>query len=240
MERIDKILVSQNICSRKEAGQMIRKGRVQVNGQIITSPQTKVDPDTAQISVDGSVVAYRKYLYLMMYKPTGVLSATEDNRQKTVLDLVPPQLYRKGLFPAGRLDKDTTGLLILTDDGDYAHRMLSPKKHVYKIYQVETELPVTPQDQEKFLQGVSYGEIQYAPAQLFFSDPSDQKKTTVKIREGKFHQVKRMFEACGNRVVHLHRSQIGALCLDDFLKPGQVRVMEKEEADTVFSSPEEI
>ena len=140
-ERLDKFLASQNLGSRKEVSLLVRSGAVTVNGLIAADSAQKIDPEADSIAVNGREINYRKYLYLMMNKPAGVLSATEDRREKTVLDLLPPELRRRGLFPAGRLDKDTTGLLIITDDGEFAHRMLAPKSHIYKLYEARTLRP---------------------------------------------------------------------------------------------------
>lgn len=144
-ERLDKFLTSQNVCSRKEAGKLVRAGLVQINGVQAQSPAQKLEPGRDRVTAEGQEILYRQYLYIMMHKPAGVLSATEDRQTPTVLDLLPPALSRRGLFPAGRLDKDTTGLLIITDDGDFAHRMLSPKSHVYKLYRALLERPVSPE-----------------------------------------------------------------------------------------------
>lgn len=142
MERLDKFLAAQGKGTRKEVGRLIRSGAVAVDGVPVRDPAAKVDPSCQTVAVGGSPILWQEHLYIMMNKPAGVLSATEDRRQKTVLDLLPEDLRRRGLFPAGRLDKDTTGLLLITDDGDLAHRMLSPKKHVYKLYQARLDAPV--------------------------------------------------------------------------------------------------
>ena len=184
MERLDKFLVSQNIGSRKEAARLVRGGAVTVNGQTAKDPAQKLDPAVDLVTVDGREVAYRKHLYIMMNKPTGVLSATEDKHAPTVLDLLPPDLQRRGLFPAGRLDKDTTGLLLITDDGDFAHRMLAPKSHVYKRYQAVTERPVTQEDVEAFAAGIRRGELQFAPARLWSGEEGGRPVALVEIREG--------------------------------------------------------
>ena len=235
MERLDKFLVSQNIGSRKEAARLVRGGAVTVNGQTANDPAQKLDPAVDLVTVDGREVAYRKHLYIMMNKPTGVLSATEDKHAPTVLDLLPPDLQRRGLFPAGRLDKDTTGLLLITDDGDFAHRMLAPKSHVYKRYQAVTERPVTQEDVEAFAAGIRRGELQFAPARLWSGEEGGRPVALVEIREGKFHQVKRMFEATGNRVLELRRLAVGGLALDPALGPGECRLLSEEEAASVFS-----
>jgi len=169
----------------------------------------------------------------LMNKPAGVLTATRDNHTRTVLDLVPEALRRKDLFPAGRLDKDTTGMLILTDDGDFAHRMLAPKSHVLKRYEAVLDLPVEAADIRRFAEGIQSGEDLFAPA-LLEIDPEDPHRAWVEIREGKFHQVKRMFLACGKTVTALRRLSIGALVLEDTLPAGAVRVMTPEEAGLVF------
>lgn len=235
MERLDKFLVSQNIGSRKEAARLVRGGAVTVNGQTVKDPAQKLDPAVDLVTVDGREVAYRKHLYIMMNKPAGVLSATEDKHAPTVLDLLPQNLQRRGLFPAGRLDKDTTGLLLITDDGDFAHRMLAPKSHVYKRYQAVTERPVTQEDVGAFAAGIRCGELQFAPARLWSGEEGGRPVALVEIREGKFHQVKRMFEATGNRVLELRRLAVGGLVLDPSLGPGECRLLSEEEAASVFS-----
>ena len=235
MERLDKFLVSQNIGSRKEAARLVRGGAVTVNGQTVKDPAQKLDPAVDLVTVDGREVAYRKHLYIMMNKPAGVLSATEDKHAPTVLDLLPQNLQRRGLFPAGRLDKDTTGLLLITDDGDFAHWMLAPKSHVYKRYQAVTERPVTQEDVGAFAAGIRCGELQFAPARLWSGEEGGRPVALVEIREGKFHQVKRMFEATGNRVLELRRLAVGGLVLDPSLGPGECRLLSEEEAASVFS-----
>lgn len=235
MERLDKFLVSQNIGSRKDVGKLVRGGAVAINGQAVKDPAQKLEPRADRVTVEGREVAYRKYLYIMMNKPAGVLSATEDRDAPTVLDLLPREWRRRGLFPAGRLDKDTTGLLLITDDGDYAHRMLAPKSHVYKLYEASTQRPVTQEDIEAFARGVRYGELQFAPARLRREQRDGEEVALVEIREGKFHQVKRMFQATGNQVVRLKRLAIGGLALDPALGLGECRLLTGEEAASVFS-----
>lgn len=226
--RLDQLLSAQNMGSRKDVAKWIRQGSASVNGEVVRSPEQKVCPETDVIIFRGQELLYRRYLYIMMNKPAGVLSASRDNKGRTVLDLVPPPLNRRGLFPAGRLDKDTTGLLIITDDGDFAHQMLSPKKHVYKRYEAKLERSVTAQDVAAFSRGVQYGDIRYAPARLVAGPDGDT--AAVEVREGKFHQVKRMFEALGNRVLQLRRVRIGALELDAQLPEGMCRELSRQEA----------
>lgn len=234
-ERLDHFLVSQNIGSRKEVSALVRKGRVLVNGKPVGDAAYKIDPNCDAVWVDGKEVIYRKHLYIMMNKPAGVLSATEDKNGTTVLELLPPRLQRRGLFPAGRLDKDTRGLLLITDDGDLAHRMLSPKSHVYKLYEAETEKPVTESDCRAFAQGVQCGTLLCAPARLCMKQGESGKNIAqVEIREGKFHQVKRMFEACGNKVISLKRLKIGGLSLDETLQDGEARLLSEDEVRQIF------
>lgn len=231
-ERLDKFLSSQGFGTRKEVGKLIRGGAVSVDGVPQRDPAAKIDP-AAAVTVEGRPVQYQKYLYIMMNKPAGVLSATEDRRQRTVLDLLPEDLRRRGLFPAGRLDKDTTGFLLITDDGDLAHRMLSPKKHVYKMYRADLDGPVTEEDVRAFQQGVCWEEEQYAPARLWTQE-DDPAIAFVEIREGRFHQVKRMFEARGKQVIALKRLKIGGLALDDTLQEGECRLLGPEEIGQIF------
>ena len=232
MERLDKFLVSQNIGSRKEAARLVRGGAVTVNGQTVKDPAQKLDPALDRVAVDGREVAYRKHLYIMMNKPAGVLSATEDKHAPTVLDLLPPDLQRRGLFPAGRLDKDTTGLLLITDDGDFAHRMLAPKSHVYKQYRAQLDAPVEEADIQAFAAGVAWEGEQYAPARLWVEQ--DPRAAFVEIREGRFHQVKRMFQARGKTVLQLKRLKIGSLWLDSTLQEGECRLLTPQEIQAIF------
>ena len=233
-ERLDKFLSSQNLGSRKDVSLLVRSGRVQVNGQTVRDASQKIEPEADSVTVDGAEVVYQKYLYLMMNKPAGVLSATEDSKAETVLDLLPPELCRRGLFPAGRLDKDTTGLLLITDDGDFAHKMLAPKSHVYKLYEAETLRPVTGEDIAAFAAGVTQGGQTFAPARLWTENRGDRELAMVEIREGKFHQVKRMFQAVGNQVLSLKRRKIGGLSLDETLPAGGVRTLTEEEIRSIF------
>lgn len=233
-QRLDKFLASQNLGSRKEVSKLIRAGAVTVNGLVVKDGAQKLEPETDRVAVNGEGVAYREHLYLMMNKPAGVLSATEDSHVRTVLDLLPPELTRRGLFPAGRLDKDTTGLLIITDDGDFAHLMLSPKNHVYKLYEAVTQRPVTQADIAAFAAGISEGGQKFAPARLWTGEKDGRETAMTEIREGKFHQVKRMFQAVGNQVISLKRLKIGGLWLDETLPEGDVRILSGEEIDLIF------
>ncbi|WP_283609505.1 pseudouridine synthase [Faecalispora anaeroviscerum] len=243
LERLDKILASQNRGSRKEVGLMIRKGLVTVNGAVVVRPEQKADAEQDVIAVEGRALSVSRFIYLMMNKPKGVLSASRDTRAETVVNLVPQEWQRRGLFPAGRLDKDTEGLLILTNDGDYAHKMLSPKKKVEKIYDAVLDLPISSEDILAFSVGIKMKDFEALPAKLSVLPPElcDEKITPperqarVCIYEGKFHQVKRMFAARGKTVLALRRVQIGALKLDPNLSPGEVRQMTAKEILAVFT-----
>lgn len=232
-ERLDKFISSQTPLSRKDAGRAIRDKRVTVNGAVCRTVDCKVDTDADVIALDGKTLSYQKHVYYMMYKPAGIVSATEDRSEKTVLDILPEQYRRDGIFPAGRLDKDTTGLLVLTDDGDLAHRMLSPKKHVVKTY-VAT-LDRTPEDgiADAFKAGIVLADgtvCKPGEARLL-----DGCRVEVKISEGKYHQVKRMFAALSYTVVALERIAIGTLCLDRTLPKGGVRPLTEDEIALIFA-----
>ncbi|MEE1060928.1 MAG: pseudouridine synthase [Ruminococcus sp.] len=236
MDRLDKILVSQNVGSRKEVQKLIKDGAVCVNGECIRQPQSKFDAEKDNITVSGQPISYSKYIYIMMNKPAGVLSASTDKRAKTVIDLLPEELKRPNLFPAGRLDKDTEGLLIITNDGEYAHNMLSPKKHVYKKYIAKVDGIITDEMIAKFEEGIVFADYtKCLPAKLEI-DSSDLDKMTgiVTICEGKFHQVKKMFIACGVNVVHLKRISIGSLYLDSNLHSGESKILDFLDKESVF------
>lgn len=224
MERLDKLLASTGRWSRREVKGLVRAGRVLVDGVPAAAPEQKLDPALSQVLVDGEAAVLRKYTYVMMNKPAGVLSATEDVRQETVLDLLPPELRRQGLFPVGRLDKDTTGLLLLTDDGDLAHRLLSPRKHVDKVYLARVEGRIDTEDVKALAEGMVLKDgLRCLPAVL---EPlEDGSECRITLREGKYHQVKRMLAARGKPVLTLHRLSMGSLTLDQALKPGQWRFL---------------
>ncbi|QNK39403.1 pseudouridine synthase [Caproicibacter fermentans] len=230
MQRLDKILASQNLGSRKEVGAIIRSGRTNVNGVAVKRSEQKADPDSDVITVDGEILEFKKFIYLMMNKPVGVLSASRDPRARTVVDLLPPRLRRRGIFPAGRLDKDTRGMLILTDDGAFAHRMLAPKSHVMKWYEAELDSPVSQGDILAFRRGVTLGNgMTCLPAELSVLREGEHPLVLIKVREGKFHQVKRMFLARENLVLSLRRVRIGGLSLDPALPEGAARELSPEE-----------
>jgi len=233
-ERLDKILASQNIASRSNAGTMIRHGAVTVNGDVVKKSDFKVDTQADEVVVNGQILNVKEFLYLMMNKPSGVLSAARDTRAQTVIDLLPEELNRRGLFPAGRLDKDTEGLLIITDDGVFAHRMLAPKSHVFKLYEAILAAPVSAKDIAAFEKGVELNDMTCLPAELKVLKEGENPLVQVKIREGKFHQVKRMFLARDNEVLALKRVQIGGLKLDAALESGATRELTEDELSSIF------
>lgn len=227
--RLDKFLADVGIGTRTQVKQMIRKGQIQVNGTVIKKPEYKIDAQKDRVAASGEELSYQKYRYFMLHKPAGCVCATEDRKEKTVLSLVPEE-YRKDLFPVGRLDKDTEGLLLLTNDGDLAHRLLAPKKHVDKTYYAKIEGQVTEQDVEAFREGIDIGDDKLTmPAVLEILHSSDLSEIQVTIQEGKFHQIKRMFEAVGKKVLYLKRLTMGPLHLDPLLGPGEIRPLTEEE-----------
>lgn len=232
MERLDKSLASQGLGSRKEVHALIKSGRVTVDGEICKKPEQKLDPEKAEITVDGKPIGTDKFIYIMMNKPAGVVCATKDNIDKTVLDILPPELRRRGLFPAGRLDKDTEGLLIITNDGDFAHKMLSPKKHVDKQYIAELDGEITDPMIKSFENGIIFADgTKCLPAKL---ERLDKCKVRVTICEGKYHQVKKMFLSCSVKVVHLQRISIGNLYLDSKLPKGSCKKLTNLDKELIF------
>lgn len=228
MERLDKVLASTGRWSRREVKELIREGRVLVDGHLAGSGEQKVDPAGTALLVDGRAVAVSRFTYVMLHKPAGVLSATEDPRQETVLDLLPEHLRRRGLFPVGRLDKDTEGLLLLTDDGALAHRLLSPKKHVDKRYYARLDGPLGPADQAAFREGIVLADgTRCMSAELELL--GDGREVLVTLHEGKFHQIKRMTLSRGVAVCYLKRLSMGPLHLDPGLPKGGWRLLTDEE-----------
>lgn len=225
--RLDRLLSELGAASRSELRQIIRRGRVSVDGVVVTEPERRVDPEGSEIRLDGELLTYRRFRYFMMDKPAGVLSVTEDRKQKTVLDLLPPELRRLDLFPVGRLDKDTSGLLLLTNDGDFAHRVISPKSGVEKRYRAEVEGVPDEADVKAFAEGLTLGDgTKCLPARLEITGANT---CYVTVMEGKYHQVKRMLASRGKPVVSLRRLSVGALELDEALGPGGFRELEKND-----------
>ena len=229
VERLDKILASQGAGTRSEVRKMIWAGRVTVDGELCCSIDRRLEPSEHEIAVNGVSVCYRKYLYIMMNKPEGAISASNDSHVRTVVDLLPPSLRRKGLFPVGRLDKDTTGLLIITDDGAFAHSVTSPGKKVFKTYRATLDGVLSEADMKYLSDGavIDGGEI-CLPAQVAVLD-QERFIYEIKIREGKYHQIKRMAQSVGRRVLALERTAVGALTLDPSLERGEAREMTERE-----------
>ena len=230
--RLDKYLCDLGTAPRSEVKKLIRGGRVCVDGRAVTAPDTKIDAQSAAVTLDGEALVWKKYHYYMLNKPAGVLTATEDRRQKTVLDLLPPRLRRMGLFPVGRLDRDTRGRLLLTDDGDFAHRVISPKFAVEKRYDAKVEGTPDETDAAAFEAGLVLGDgTKCRPARLEITGPDSCRVT---VTEGKYHQVKRMLASRGTPVRELKRLSIGALSLPDDLAEGEVRELDEEDLCRVF------
>ena len=227
--RLDKIIAASGRYSRREVKLLIRQGRVLVDGMPARSPEDKVDPEAAEITVNGEVLPYRRHTWLMLHKPAGVLSATEDGRGRTVLDLLPPELQRQGLFPVGRLDKDTEGLLLLTNEGGLAHDLLSPRHHVDKVYFARTAGTLTEEDRQAFAEGMELNGLRCLPAELEILSAGTESEALVTLREGKFHQVKRMLAQRGKPVLYLKRVKMGNLTLDPALARGEYRYLTDEE-----------
>ncbi len=225
--RLDKYISDCGVASRREIKQMIKTGRITLNGVVAATAEIKIDPEQAVVTVDGTALKYDKYHYFMLNKPAGVLSATDDGKQKTVLNLFLPEHKKFNLFPVGRLDKDTTGLLLITDDGDFAHKVISPKSEIFKVYHAHTRLPVNAADIAAFKQGVTLSDGTLClPAGLELCEDGS---CLVTVMEGKYHQVKRMLASRGKPVTALKRLQIGDLKLDESLKPGEYRPLTADE-----------
>ena len=230
--RLDKMLADQGVASRKELREIIRSGRVCVDGATETHPERKLDPTLAAVTLDGERVGYQRFHYYMLDKPVGVVTATEDRRQRTVLDLLPAELRRLGLFPVGRLDKDTSGLLLLTDDGDFAHRVISPKSCVKKRYYAEVEGEADEQDALAFSRGIVLGDgTRCLPAELELLGGG---RCLVTVMEGKYHQVRRMLASRGKPVLALRRLSVGGLRLEESLGPGGFRELSEQDLCTLF------
>ena len=232
-ERIDKWIASTTTLSRKEVKALLRQKRVTVNGVTVTDGGFQTDAEQDAVAVDGVPFSIKPHIYIMLNKPTGIVSASRSQKEKTVVDLVPPQLQRNGLFPAGRLDKDTTGFVLITDDGDFAHRILSPKNHIQKTYIAHLEKPISPTEIAILKQGVVLRDgTQLLPASVDIIG-EDMQTVQIRICEGKYHQIKRMLAAVGNRVTALRRTHMGAVPLDAALPPGACREITPEELNKI-------
>lgn len=236
MERLDKIIASQSTFTRKDARNLIKDGVVCVNGKTMTSPDESVDTEKDEITLFGKAFTVKRFIYIMLNKPAGILSAAKDARAKTVIDLVPLKMYRRDLFPTGRLDKDTTGFMLITDDGDFAHRILSPKNHVFKTYEALLAKELNDSDSKRLSVGITLADgTECLPAFVEVITQAEQPLVRVKIREGKYHQIKRMFAALGNEVLELKRTQIGELRLDETLEEGECRELSQAEVSLIIS-----
>ena len=240
-ERIDKIISSRGIASRSEAKLLVKKGQVALNGVVVTDSAIKAGENDV-ITINGVAITKDRFVYIMLNKPEGVVSATDDKRYKTVVDIVPDEFKRRNLFPAGRLDKDTTGFCLITDDGEFAHNILSPSRHVTKTYIARLASPIDYEEGKKrFEEGavLKDGTVLLS-ARLTLVENSDKPIYKVVIKEGKYHQVKRMFASLGSKVVELKRISIGGLALDESLNPGESRLISAEELKSIVENDERI
>lgn len=231
MERLDKIISNLGYGSRKEIKALVKKGLVKVDGEVVKDNGLLIDPEKSVININGEDLFYREYIYLMMNKPDGVISATYDNREETVIDLLEVEHQVFNPFPVGRLDKDTVGLLLLTNDGELNHRLISPKWHVDKVYYAKIDKAVDEKDIEAFKSGITLDDgYKCKEGKLeIISSSNEGSEVMVTIQEGKYHQVKRMFEALGKTVVYLKRTEFGGLPLDQELEEGEYRELIEDE-----------
>lgn len=238
MERLDKVLSNLGYGTRKEIKQVVKKGFVTINGEIVKDSALQIDPEKDKIIINGEEVEYKKYIYLMMNKPSGVISATYDKRDETVIDLLYMEDQVFEPFPVGRLDKDTVGLLLLTNDGDLNHKLISPKYHVDKVYYAEINAPITEKDIKAFEKGVTLEDgYKCMSAKLVVIENLDNSsRVEVTVQEGKYHQVKRMFEAREKKVVYLKRTKFGNLPLDESLKEGEYKELSDEELAVLYKN----
>lgn len=229
-QRLDKLISSQGTYTRKQAQQLIKDGLVKVDGITVRDRGFHIDPEVNSVILDGKEFAVEKFVYLMLNKPKGVVSATNDRSQKTVVDLVPDELKKRNLFPAGRLDMTTTGFVLITDDGDFAHRILSPKNHIEKTYEARLAESVTEEQLRMVADGIVLKDgTECLPAKLKILEGGDNPLVEIKICEGKYHQIKRMFAAAGNGVIELKRTKMGNLSLDEDLAEGECRRLNEAE-----------
>lgn len=239
LERLDKVISQQGVLSRSEVKKAILRGRVTVNDIVEKSYSRKINTESDTVALDGESINLEKYIYLIMNKPAGVVCATEDKREKTVIDIIPQEYKRKGLFPVGRLDKDTEGLLIITNDGDFAHRVTSPSKKVYKTYNAVIDSPINEDDIRAFEDGIVFKDGTICQkaylSTIKTSDKTEEKYTVqVKICEGMFHQVKKMLLVRGKKVLFLKRIGIGNLFLDSTLNKNEVKLMSDLDKNNIF------
>lgn len=228
-ERLDKLISSQGMLSRSDAAKIIKSGKVKVNGVVIKNTSSKADPDIDIIEIDGEKFNYKKFIYIMMNKPDGVVSASRDPKEKTVVDLVPEEMKRPQLFPAGRLDKDTTGFVLITDDGAFAHYILSPKHHIDKTYLATTDTIIENVYLEQMRAGMTSGDETFLPAGIELYENSDSPVYKITLHEGKYHQIKRMIASTNASLLKLKRISMGALKLDETLLPGECKELSDDE-----------
>lgn len=224
--RLDKFLSNMGKATRSESGKLVRMGKITVNGIPVKKSDTQIDPEKDTVAVCGITVTYKKFTYIMLNKPEGYVSATDDPKEKTVLDLIDSEDRRKNLFPCGRLDKNTLGLVILTNDGDSAHRLLSPKRHVSKVYKFESLFPLSQDDIKRLEEGVDIGGYFTKPCNVTLTD---SKSGEIVLTEGKYHQIKRMLEAVDNKITYLERISFGGIILDPSLNRGEWRYLTEDE-----------
>lgn len=234
LQRLDKMIASQGKYSRREAQELIKGGKVKVNGITVRDRGAKSDDEKDTVTVNGEQLDFQKFVYIMLNKPKGVVSATNDKNEKTVIDLVPKEYKRRNLFPAGRLDITTTGFVLITDDGDFAHRILSPKNHIEKTYEARLAEKVTDEQIKRVSEGIELKDgTKCLPAKVTVIEDGDKPLVEIKICEGKYHQIKRMFAAAGNGVIGLKRTQMGGLMLDPNLKEGEIRLLTVREVQII-------
>lgn len=233
MERLDKVLANMGYGTRKEVKALVKNLEVEVDGRIVKDSSMQVDPESSTIKVSGEILEFRKYIYIVMNKPDGVVSATFDNYDETVIDLLDIEYQAFKPFPVGRLDKDTVGLLIITNDGELNHRLTSPKWHVDKVYYAEIDKPVDENDVRAFEKGITLDDgYECLPAKLKINESTnDGSRVMVTIHEGKYHQVRRMFESVNKKVVYLKRVSFGPITLDEKLEEGNYRELTEDELD---------
>lgn len=230
IQRLDKMIASQGQYSRREVQELIKKGDVKVNGIMIRDRGAKVDDEKDSILINGEPLDFRKFVYIMLNKPKGVVSATSDREAKTVIDLIPEEYKRRNLFPAGRLDMTTTGFVLITDDGDFAHRILSPKNHIEKTYEARLAESITVKQLSSVADGIELKDgTKCLPAKLKVLEDGVNPLVEIKICEGKYHQIKRMFAAAGNGVTELKRTRMGGLELDPRLDEGEFKLLSADE-----------
>lgn len=234
LQRLDKIIASRTLYSRREVQDLIKKGLVKVNGISVRDRGAKIDDETDSVSVNGETLKNERFVYLMLNKPKGVVSATNDPKTKTVIDLVPDEYRGRNLFPAGRLDITTTGFVLITDDGDFAHRILSPKNHIEKTYEARLAEGVSERQLDEVARGITLKDgTECLPAKLCVLEQGENPLVEIKICEGKYHQIKRMFAAAGNGVIELKRTKMGGLPLDSSLNEGECRPLTPKEVELV-------